>query len=91
AHCECASMFGHPSLLFLGFGGLSLTVWFGGREVIANRLAVGELVAFLIYGLTVGGSFAVLVNLYSSFQEALGAMKRVFQILDTAPDIHDNR
>ncbi|MDQ7036172.1 MAG: ABC transporter transmembrane domain-containing protein [Anaerolineae bacterium] len=84
------SVFG-PVAAFLGFGGLSLTVWFGGREVIANRLAVGELVAFLIYGLTVGGSFAVLVNLYSSFQEALGAMKRVFQILDTAPDIHDNR
>lgn len=83
------SVFG-PVSAFLGFGGLSLTVWFGGREVIANRLAVGELVAFLIYGLTVGGSFAVLVNLYSSFQEALGAMKRVFQILDTAPDIHDN-
>jgi subfamily B ATP-binding cassette protein MsbA len=82
------SLFG-PIGAFLGFGALSLTVWFGGREVIADRLAVGELVAFLIYGISVGGSFAALVNLYSSFQEALGAMKRVFQIMDTTPNVND--
>jgi subfamily B ATP-binding cassette protein MsbA len=78
-----------PTTGFLAFGGLSLMVWFGGREVIAGRLSGGELVAFLIYGLSVGGSFAALINLYSSFQEALGAMKRVFQIMETQPEIED--
>jgi ATP-binding cassette, subfamily B, bacterial MsbA len=82
------SLFG-PIGAFMGFGALALTVWFGGREVIEGRLSVGELVAFLIYGISVGGSFGSLVSLYSSFQEALGAMKRVFQIIDTVPDIQD--
>jgi subfamily B ATP-binding cassette protein MsbA len=78
-----------PITAFFGFGGLSLIVWFGGREVLAGRLSVGELVAFLIYGMTVAGSFAALISLYSTFQEALGAMKRVFQIMDLQSDIRD--
>lgn len=83
------SLFG-PIGAFFGFGGLSLIVWFGGREVIAERLTTGELVAFLIYGLSVAGSFGALIGLYSSFQEALGAMKRVFQLMDLEPDIQDS-
>lgn len=84
-----------PLIAFMGFGGLSLILWFGGREVIAGRLSGGELIAFLIYGLTVAQSFASLVSLYTSFQQAIGATKRVFQILDTesnvkdAPDAHE--
>ena len=58
--------------------------------MLDGRLSAGELIAFLIYGMTVAGSFAGLINLYSQFQEALGATKRVFQILDTAPDIQDS-
>jgi ATP-binding cassette, subfamily B, bacterial MsbA len=74
---------------FLGFGGISLIVWFGGREVLEGRLQVGELVSFLIYSIGVAGSFAGIISVYSSFQEALGAMKRVFEIIDLSPDIQD--
>ncbi len=82
------SVFG-PLMGFLAFGGLSLILWFGGQEVLNGRLSGGELIAFLIYGLTVAGSFGALIGLYTSFQEALGATKRVFQILDTQPDVAD--
>lgn len=78
-----------PTVAFLGFGAISMILWFGGREVIAGDLTGGELIAFLIYGLTVAGSFAALVGLYSSLQEAIGATKRVFQILDTQSSIID--
>ncbi|MBI5669482.1 MAG: ATP-binding cassette domain-containing protein [Chloroflexi bacterium] len=82
------SIFG-PLIAFLGFGGLALVLWFGGREVLAGRLTGGELVGFLIYGLTVAGALGSMVGLYTQFQEALGATKRVFQILDTPPDVTD--
>jgi subfamily B ATP-binding cassette protein MsbA len=82
------SVFG-PLVAFLGFGGIALVLWFGGREVLENRLTGGELIGFLIYGLTVGTSFGSLVNLYTAFQEALGATKRVFQLLDEQPDVQD--
>ncbi len=82
------SVFG-PMVAFLGFGGVSLILWFGGREVLDGRLTGGELIAFLIYGLTVATSLGSLVNLYTSFQEALGATKRVFQLLDETPAVED--
>ncbi|GAB4576178.1 MAG: ABC transporter transmembrane domain-containing protein [Anaerolineae bacterium] len=78
-----------PLVAFLVFAGLTLILWFGGREVLAGRLTGGALVAFLVYGLTVAQSFASLVSLYTSFQGALGATRRVFQLLDTAPDVQD--
>lgn len=83
------SLFG-PIIAFFAFGSLALVLWFGGREVLAGRLTGGELIAFLIYGLTVAGAFGSLVNLYTQFQEALGATRRVFQIMDTEPDITDD-
>lgn len=78
-----------PFMAFLGFGALSLILWFGGNEVLEGRLTGGELIAFLVYGMSVAGSFAVLVNLYTSFQQAIGATKRVFQLMDTPPTIQD--
>lgn len=78
-----------PMVAFLGFGGLALVLWFGGQEVLAGRLTGGELIGFLIYGMTVAMSFGALSNLYTSFQEALGATKRVFQLLDEKPDVQD--
>jgi len=78
-----------PLIGFLAFGGLALILWFGGLEVLEGRLTGGELIAFLIYGLTVAGSFASLVGLYAQFQQAIGATKRVFQLLDTQPDVKD--
>jgi ATP-binding cassette, subfamily B, bacterial MsbA len=78
-----------PLIGFLAFGGLALILWFGGQEVIEGRLTGGELIAFLIYGLTVASSFASLVGLYAQFQQAIGATKRVFQLLDTQPDVKD--
>jgi subfamily B ATP-binding cassette protein MsbA len=76
-------------IAFIAFAGLSLILWFGGREVLEGRLTGGQLIAFLIYGLTVAGGFAILIGLYSSFQEAIGATKRVFELLDTAPSLKD--
>ena len=76
-------------IAFLGFGGLSLVLWFGGREVIEGRLTGGQLISFLIYGISVAGSLGAMVGLYTSLQEALGATKRVFQLLDTPQDIQD--
>ena len=82
------SVFG-PIIGFFAFAGLALILWFGGREVLDGRLSAGELIAFLIYGLTVAGSFAGLISLYSQFQEAMGATKRVFQLMDSRPQIQD--
>lgn len=82
------SVFG-PIIAFFAFAGLALILWFGGREVLDGRLSAGELVSFLIYGLTVAANFAGVISVYSQVQEAIGATKRVFEILDADPEVQD--
>jgi subfamily B ATP-binding cassette protein MsbA len=78
-----------PVVHFLFLANIALIVWYGGREVMAGRLTRGELVAFLVYVAIVGEMMSELGWVYSQFQETLGATQRVFQILDTAPDIQN--
>ncbi|NUQ05698.1 MAG: ATP-binding cassette domain-containing protein, partial [Anaerolineae bacterium] len=78
-----------PITAFAGFGSIGAVLWFGGREALEGRLTGGELVAFLVYGGTVAASLGSLVGLYTEVQSALGASKRIFQILDTPPSVTD--
>ena len=74
----------------LGFSVALVTIfWFGGREVIADRLTAGALVAFIFYALNIARSVAGAGRLYTSFQSAAGASERLFEIMDTAPEIAD--
>ena len=82
------ALFG-PAVIFLGLASLAAILWFGGQEVLAGRLSGGELIQFLFYGVTVAASFGALVNLYTQFEEAIGATRRIFDLLDTGADIVD--
>src|SRR5690606_18303903 len=54
-----------------------------------DRLSGGELVAFLVYVTIIGQMFSELSWLYTQLQESLGATQRIFELLDTAPDLQD--
>ena len=71
-----------PISQFIGFGAMVLVLWFGGQEVLAGRLMVGDLIAFIFYLFMVVGPLVSLGNLYSQLQAALGAAERVFALLD---------
>ncbi len=76
-----------PFVTFLGFGTLAVVLWVGGRQVLDGSLTVGELVTFLLYTLVVAGAIGAFTGLYSQLQEALGASKRIFELLDEDPEI----
>lgn len=65
--------------------------WYGGIEVLAGRLTAGELVAFLFYALNISQSVGQLTQLYATFNTAAGASARIFELLDTQPEIMDAR
>lgn len=81
-----SSTFG-PVISFLGFAAVVSIFWFGGREVLAGRLTAGQLFMFLVLTLTIAGSIGQFSGLYTGLQEALGATRRLFEILDTGSDI----
>jgi subfamily B ATP-binding cassette protein MsbA len=71
-----------PFITFVGFGTLALVLWVGGRLVLAGDLTPGQLVSFLLYTLVVAGAIGAFTGLYSQIQEALGASRRIFEILE---------
>lgn len=78
-----------PLISFFSFSGVVVVFWFGGHEVLAGRLSPGQLVMFLILTLTIAGSIGSFSGLWTGLQEALGATTRLFEILDTQPEIAD--
>lgn len=78
-----------PIIGFMAFMSITITLWFGGYQVIQGYLSPGGLVAFLIYTMLVASPIATVSGLYTRFQSALGATKRLFELLDLQPDIAD--
>jgi subfamily B ATP-binding cassette protein MsbA len=78
-----------PIASFMGFAVVAAVFWFGGQQVLNGTLTAGQLTMFLILTLTIAGSIGSFSGLWTSLQEALGATKRIFEILDTPSDIVD--
>ena len=78
-----------PLITFTVFSGIALVLWFGGLQVISGRMSPGSLVAFLLYVVIIAGPVGTFTTLYAQLQEALGASRRVFELLDAVPDIED--
>ncbi|MFN0066098.1 MAG: ABC transporter ATP-binding protein, partial [Limisphaerales bacterium] len=76
-----------PAMQFTGSLGIGLVLWFGGREVIAGRMDVGGLVAFMLYaGMFFYEPIGRLHGLNQMLQAARAAAARVFDILDAAEE-----
>ncbi|RME96215.1 MAG: ABC transporter ATP-binding protein [Verrucomicrobia bacterium] len=81
-----------PSMHFLGSLGIGLVLWVGGGQVLAGRLEVGELVAFMLYaGMFFYEPIGRLHALNQMLQSARAAAARVFDILDAQPERADRR
>jgi len=76
-----------PIIGFMAFASITITLWFGAYEVMQGRLTAGDLVAYLVYTMMVAAPIASLAGLYARFQSAIGATERLFDLLDTEPDI----
>ncbi|WP_094547239.1 ABC transporter ATP-binding protein [Rubricoccus marinus] len=74
---------------FMFFVALVVIFWFGGREVLADRLSAGDLVAFIVYALNIARTVSGASRLYASLNSAAGASERLFELLDMAPEIAD--
>ncbi|NMB12477.1 MAG: ABC transporter ATP-binding protein [Firmicutes bacterium] len=62
--------------------GMLVVVWYGSREVMGGRLTPGELVGFLGYIGMISQPVNSLTRAFGSWQQALGAADRIFELLD---------
>jgi subfamily B ATP-binding cassette protein MsbA len=79
-----------PVINILTSIGVTGIVWFGGHEVIDGNLTSGALISFLTYAINLTTPIKRLSSVYGNIQKALAAAQRVFEIIDTEPDIKDS-
>ncbi|MEO6528597.1 MAG: ABC transporter transmembrane domain-containing protein [Gemmatimonadaceae bacterium] len=72
---------------FVAFAGVVAVLWQGGRLVLEGSLTPGALVSFLLLAITVAAAVGSLASLFGSYQEAVGAAQRVFELLQTSPTV----
>ncbi|HXF49395.1 MAG TPA: ABC transporter ATP-binding protein [Verrucomicrobiae bacterium] len=71
----------YPVLYFLAGGSLLLVVWVGGQEVIAGKMTLGGLLAFLLYLLNLTWPAIALgwvVGLYQQGKASLARLEEIF-------------
>jgi len=78
------------TLTFSGFGAVVAVLWQGGRLVLEGSLTPGALVSFLLYALYVAGAIGSLASLFGAYQEAVGAARRVFDLLEAESSVRES-
>ena len=76
-------------IILVVYSGIAVVLWFGSRMVVAGQMSAGDLIAFVLYTFFVGGAVGGMTELYGQFNQAIGATRRVFELLDTEPQIKD--
>ena len=78
-----------PPVDVMTAGAIGLAVFFGARLVSANELELGALIAFILYIQRFFDPIRSLTQQYTQLQRAMASGTRIFQLLDTAPDLVD--
>jgi ATP-binding cassette subfamily B multidrug efflux pump len=62
---------------------------FGGWLALQNLVSVGIIATFISYGQNFIQPLRQLANMYNSIQAALAGAERIFEIIDTSPEVQD--
>ncbi|MEM9073825.1 MAG: ABC transporter transmembrane domain-containing protein [Myxococcota bacterium] len=72
-----------------GFLAIGVIIWVGGRRVAVGDMSAGSLTAFLLYTTIVAVALASLTSLWAALMRAAGATQRLFEIIETVPEIRN--
>jgi subfamily B ATP-binding cassette protein MsbA len=79
----------HPLMELLGGIGVAAIIWVGGYSVIRGELTPGTFFSFMTALLMLYAPIRDLSKVNLEVQEGLAAAARVYELLDTVPDIKD--
>jgi ATP-binding cassette subfamily B protein len=78
-----------PVIEVLTAAALALILWYGGGETIQGTMTVGTVAAFLQYTRRFFRPLQDLSEKYNILQAAMASSERIFELLDTEPEITD--
>ncbi len=76
--------------LLLGLSMLGL-LWWGGYQVMAGRITLGDFVAFVVYLSMLTWPTIALGFVINLFERGSASMSRILSLLDSVPDVVDRR
>ncbi len=79
----------YPVVEILSAVAIGLIIWFGGRTVLEGAITFGALVAFIQYAQRFYRPISDLSEKYNIIQSAMASAERIFEVLDTVPEIVD--
>ena len=78
-----------PAVELLSAIGTAVILLYGGYQVIEGNLQVGVMVAFVGYLNLFFDPIQQISQLYTTYQQGMAALDKIFDLLDTAPDMTD--
>lgn len=78
-----------PAVEFLSAVGTAVIILFGGYQALNGNIEVGIVVAFVGYLQTFFDPIQQLSNLYTTYQQGMAALDKIFELLETEPDMVD--
>jgi ATP-binding cassette, subfamily B, bacterial len=74
-------------IITLVFGAIVAVLYIGGLDVLAGRMTAGELSSFVFFATIVASAAGGLSEVFGDLQRAAGATERLFDLLETEPEI----
>lgn len=81
----------HPTVEAISSLGTVIVVVFGGWLALRNSLSVSDIVGFLLYLTLFYQPISALARVTEDLQQSIAGADRVFEVLDTEPDIKDSQ
>lgn len=78
-----------PVVELVGITGSALLIYVGASEVLAGALSMGVILAFINYLWRFWGPVSALSRVYSQVLAAMASAERIFEFLDTEPEVAD--
>jgi ATP-binding cassette subfamily B protein len=78
-----------PAIELLAAAGTAAIVLYGGNQAIDGAIQIGTIVAFIGYLQVFFQPIQELSQLYTTYQQGMAALDKVFELLDTEPDMVD--
>jgi ATP-binding cassette subfamily B protein len=79
-----------PVVFTLGSVGVAVALWRGGLDVMAGRIQIGDLYAFISFAGFFFMPIQELSRLFVDLQSAQAAAERIIGLIDTEPEIEDS-
>ena len=78
-----------PVAYAIRVAGTALVLWFGATMVMSGQITLGVFVAFTMYQIMFFNPILALVQAYDQYQQAMSATERMFDLIDTKPEVKD--